>query len=210
MSKNEKLDETNKNHNKILIINTIKNEKPENTKQLITLMQERHNLTEEQTTELLMELENEGKLNFTIKEAPLPPTVGRYILSAKAAWYWVTLALATTTTIAVFTIPENAYPLTYLRYALGAIFVLFLPGYALIKTLFPSKVPFPTSSENIDNIERAALSLGMSLALTPIIGLILNYTPWGIRLTPVTLSLLALTAVLATAAIIREYQAKMK
>lgn len=111
---------------------------------------------------------------------------------------------------AVFTIPENAHPLTYLRIALGAIFVLFLPGYALIKTLFPSKVPFPTSSENMDNIERTALSIGMSLALTPIVGLILNYTPWGIRSTPVTLSLLALTVTFATAAILREYQTKTK
>jgi uncharacterized membrane protein len=48
----------------------------------------------------------------------------------------------------------------------------------------------------------------MSLALTPIVGLILNYTPWGIRLTPIVLSLLALTIVFATAAIIRGNQAK--
>jgi uncharacterized membrane protein len=74
--------------------------------------------------------------------------------------------------------------------------------------LFPSKVPINTSSENMDTIERLALSLGMSLALIPIVGLILNYTPWGIRLTPITLSLLALTIVFATATVLREYQAK--
>ncbi len=60
----------------------------------------------------------------------------------------------------------------------------------------------------MDTIERIALSFGMSLALVPIVGLILNYTPWGIRLTPITLSLLALTIVFATAAVLREYQAK--
>ena len=60
----------------------------------------------------------------------------------------------------------------------------------------------------MDNIERVALSLGMSLALVPIVGLILNYTPWGIRLTPIPLSLLALTIIFATAALLREYQAK--
>jgi uncharacterized membrane protein len=48
----------------------------------------------------------------------------------------------------------------------------------------------------------------MSIALVPIIGLLLNYTPWGIRLTPIILSLLALTIVFATAAVIREYQIK--
>ncbi len=48
----------------------------------------------------------------------------------------------------------------------------------------------------------------MSIALTPIVGLILNYTPLGIELTPITLSLLLLTAIFATAAIAREYQTK--
>ncbi len=52
--------------------------------------------------------------------------------------------------------------------------------------------------------------MGMSIALVPITGLILNYTPWGIRTTPVTLSLLALTTVFATAAIIREHQTMTK
>jgi uncharacterized membrane protein len=72
----------------------------------------------------------------------------------------------------------------------------------------PTLVHIATNSENIDTIERLALSFGMSLALAPITGLILNYTPWGIRLTPVTLSLLALTVVFATAAVIREYTTK--
>jgi uncharacterized membrane protein len=62
----------------------------------------------------------------------------------------------------------------------------------------------------MDTVERTALSLSMSLALTPIVGLILNYTPWGITLTPIVLSLFALTLVFATAAVIREHQTKKK
>lgn len=85
-----------------------------------------------------------------------------------------------------------------------------MPGFALIKALFPAKVSLKTSSENMDTIERVVLSFGMSLALVPLVGLILNYTPWGIRLTLITLSLLALTIVFATAAVLLEYQAKLK
>jgi uncharacterized membrane protein len=85
---------------------------------------------------------------------------------------------------------------------------LFLPGYAFIRALFPQKAQTATNTETMDNIERIALSIGMSLALTPIVGLILNYTPWGITLIPITLSLLALTVVFATAAILREHQTK--
>jgi uncharacterized membrane protein len=89
---------------------------------------------------------------------------------------------------------------------LGSIFVLWLPGYTFIKALFPTKVPIKTSSESLDTIERVALSSGMSLALVPIVGLLLNYTPWGIRLTPIVLSLLSLTTIFATVAIIREHE----
>jgi uncharacterized membrane protein len=48
----------------------------------------------------------------------------------------------------------------------------------------------------------------MSLALVPIVGLLLNYTPWGIRQTPIVLSLLTLTVIFATTGILREHQAK--
>ena len=58
--------------------------------------------------------------------------------------------------------------MVYARYLLGSLFVLFLPGYTFIKALFPAK--------QLDSIERTALSIGMSLALVPMIGLLLNYT----------------------------------
>ena len=193
---------------KHLILDVVKKQKPENAKQLITLMQKRHAIQPEQTTSTLVELENKDRLHFTKQEPPTPASAKEYLFSTKAVWYWTTIALAVATAIAVFTIPDTAYPIVYLRSALGTIFVLFLPGFTFIRALFPAKVPIKTSSENMDTIERIALSFGMSLVLAAITGLILNYTPWGIRLTPITLSLLALTIVFATAAVLREYQAK--
>lgn len=68
------------------------------------------------------------------------------------------------------------------RIALGLAFVLFLPGYALLAALFPNKA-------DLEGMERLALSFGLSLALVPLIGLGLNYTPWGISLYPISLSL---------------------
>lgn len=100
--------------------------------------------------------------------------------------------------------------MVYIRYVLGGVFVLWLPGYTFIKALYPTQVPIKTSSENLDTIERVVLSAGMSIALVPMVGLLLNYTPWGIRLTPVTLSLLGLTLTFALAAIIREYQTRVQ
>jgi uncharacterized membrane protein len=64
--------------------------------------------------------------------------------------------------------------------------VLFIPGYALIAALFPDK-------DDIDLLERIALSFGLSIAVVPLIGLGLNYTPWGIRLDPIVTSLVIFT-----------------
>jgi uncharacterized membrane protein len=69
-----------------------------------------------------------------------------------------------------------------LRIVFGSIFVLFIPGYSLVEALYPRE-------EDISPLERLALSIGLSLALVPLIGLILNYTPWGIRLNPILISL---------------------
>jgi uncharacterized membrane protein len=71
---------------------------------------------------------------------------------------------------------------TMLRNTLGLPFVLFLPGYALIAALFPAK-------SDLDGIERVALSFGLSIAVVPLIGLGLNYTPWGITTLPILISL---------------------
>ena len=206
MTKN--LSQATKDQIKDLIIETVKKQKPETAKQLISLIQQTQGLPEQEITKLLIEVENENKIHFTKKETPTLTSPTAYIFSSKATWYWTTIALAVVTTITVFTIPEDVYPIVYARSVLGVIFVLFLPGFTFIKALFPTSVPTKTSSDNMDTVERVALSLGMSLALTPIIGLILNYTPWGITLTPITLSLLALTTVFATAAILREHQSK--
>ena len=89
--------------------------------------------------------------------------------------------------------PLNATPV---RVLLGLPLVLFLPGYALIALLFPRK-------DDLDGIERVALSFGLSIAVVPLTGLALNYTPFGIRLSPVLFSLSMLTIALAIGAVWR-------
>jgi uncharacterized membrane protein len=97
--------------------------------------------------------------------------------------------------IALATLVFVLTPLSYLpiRIPLGLLMVLFVPGYALIAALFPKKA-------DLDGIERVALSFGLSIAVVPLIGLGLNYTPWGIRLTPVAVSLAIFTIAMSFAA----------
>jgi uncharacterized membrane protein len=82
---------------------------------------------------------------------------------------------------------------SFLRILFGIPMVLFIPGYALIAALFPG-------ARDIDSIERIALSFGLSIAIAPLVGLALNYTPWGIRFDPVVISLSLLTIGLCLAA----------
>ena len=191
------------------ILQLIKEKKPTNAQQLVKLTEEKTSLPEQTIIEHVLRLQSQGKIK--LKELPTrpPQKLATYLKTKKANWYWTTLALVAVTTLTVFIIPENAYPLVYVRYVLGAIFVLWLPGYSFIKALFPEETQTSRSTKSLDPIERIALSLGMSLALVPIVGLLLNYTPWGIRLTPIVLSLLSLTTIFATAAIVREHRNKL-
>lgn len=92
-------------------------------------------------------------------------------------------------------------PVVYLttgpfRIVLGAIFLLFFPGYALLAALFPRK-------DSLENFERVVLSFVLSVALVPLVGLILNYTPWGIRLWPIFVSIASLVFVFSFIALYR-------
>jgi len=190
-----------------IIIKTINKQNPQTTHQLVILIKKTTNLSENEIIEVLNQLKAENKIHFNMKPEE-STSFGTYLFSFESVWYWTIIAVAVVTTLTVFTIPQDLYPLVYVRNVLGVIFVLFLPGYAFVKAVFQKKVPFKTSSESFDNIERLVLSIALSIALTPMVGLILYYTPIGIGLTPITLSLLALTAIFATAAMAREYHTK--
>jgi len=49
------------------------------------------------------------------------------------------------------------------------------------------------------------LGVGLSLVIVPFVGLALNFTPWGIRLLPISLILFFFTMTTLTIAIYREY-----
>ena len=78
---------------------------------------------------------------------------------------------------------------TPIRIALAIPVILFIPGYCLLASLFPK-------NGDLDLMARMVLSIGVSIAIVPLIGLGLNFTPWGIRLDPIVLSLILFTLVM--------------
>ena len=99
------------------------------------------------------------------------------------------IALTVINVLVILTILVTVlFPLEILRIVLGLPFMLFFPGFTLISALFPKR-------EWINNIERVVLSFGISIATVTLIGLILNFTPWGLRIEAVLYSVASFTII---------------
>jgi uncharacterized membrane protein len=130
----------------------------------------------------------------TKKEPPAPEKVDT--TSGRKLPYLDLLLVIILTALCALFVLEPTLNKTAVRTVLGLLLVLFLPGYSLIAALFPKK-------DDLDSIERLALSFGLSIAITPLIGLVLNYTPYGIRLDPILISLSSVTVLLCAVAYLR-------
>lgn len=80
--------------------------------------------------------------------------------------------------------------------------MLFLPGYALVSVLFPAaerdsrnapSPPLEQRPRGIDTIERLGLAIALSLAMVPLLVLLLPVTEWGLQATPTAAGLLVIT-----------------
>ena len=111
----------------------------------------------------------------------------------------VIIGLSICTTLATLTISEDSLLLPA-RWVLGLIFCFFIPGYCLLGALFPSK--------EMDMVERFILSVGLSLAILPIIGIILSITIGRIDSQTTVLSLLVFTILTYLLNLRRSYQIK--
>ncbi len=133
--------------------------------------------------------------NGMLEVEQTPHSVLAYVFSIESAWYWASIFIILVSSLLALLV--NNPPLVYLRYIFGSILVLFMPGYSLIEALYPR-------GDELSPLERFALSIGLSLAVVPLIGLILNYTPWGIRFIPILTSLTTFSIALLTVALIRK------
>jgi len=186
-----------------MVEETIKSRHPETVAELFKILREKKpDLTREELVKIIEKLRDDEKIELQL---PLP-RVGTYLeylgVKSENLWLYLVVAASIIVLLAVYVIP-NMYPLVVLRWIVGSILVLFLPGFVVIQALFPS-------GRELDGIERFALSVGLSIAITPLIGLLLNYTPWGIRLDPVVTSLFLFTLSVAFVATFRKYRIVLK
>ena len=99
---------------KDIIIKTIDEQKPQTTNQLVALVQKTTNLSEEEIIKVLNQLEAQDKIHFYVSPET-STSFGTYLFSFESAWYWSIIAVALVTTLVVFTIPQDLFPLAYVR-----------------------------------------------------------------------------------------------
>jgi hypothetical protein len=134
----------------------------------------------DKVTEGLMGLQSRNLIVISEKNPYV--SFASYAFSPVSLWFWGAASAALLSVVFVFF--SSGLGL-YLRYAFGGLLILFLPGFSLIELLYYDK--------ELDELTRFALAIGLSLAMVPLVGLVLNYTPLGIRLLPVAFSLSGLT-----------------
>jgi hypothetical protein len=155
-------------------------------------------VTDAEITDLVWRLADRGQ----IVVEDVPPQVKslrEYLgLWERNVWFYASVVTSLITVLAIYALPAE-FPLVAIRWTLGSVFVLFLPGYVTVEALFPR-------FRELHAIERFALSIGLSLALVSLVGLLLNYTPWGVNLAPIEISLTAFTLGLAGVGVERQFR----
>ncbi len=145
---------------------------------------------------VIQDLAREGKVILNLPgaadDAVMAPVTSlkQYLGSKLAVDLWLTILLLFLGITTTFLIP-NVFPLVIVRWIFAGIFLVFIPGFAFVRSLYPF-------DRFIDYWERLALSIGLSIALDILVAFALNFTPWGITLFPTAagLSLITLAAIL--------------
>jgi len=100
---------------------------------------------------------------------------------------------------------------TVLRIPLGFAFVLTVPGYVFVAALYPERYcdrgPDESGSGRLSSrltlIERCLLAVACSIVIVPLVGYLLNFTQWGVRLTPLVVATSGVTIFTTLIALVR-------
>jgi len=171
---------------------------PRNVKELVQLVQEQADATLEDIEKEVKNLHRKGLV--ALEEPTHHKEKFRTFLSPRnSRWFWILISASILSFISILFIPETGTPLSYIRYIFAFVFVAFLPGYCLTETLFPRE-------DALDIIERFTFSIGLSFAVTALVGLFLSFTPISLTLATALPALGSLVIALAVVALIRKYK----
>lgn len=96
-------------------------------------------------------------------------------------------------------------------FAIGTL--LFIPGYVLTAALYPERFRVEADEsegddegkvrQGISGVERLALSMGLSVAVSPLLGLLMDRTPWGLATPALVLAVAGFVTLVTPVAYLR-------
>ena len=181
-----------------VILEILETKQPRNVDELVQLVQEQVDATPEDIKNEVKKLHRK-KLVSIEEPTRHKENFSSFLSPRNSRWFWILISTSILSFISILFIPETGTPLSYIRYIFAFVLVAFLPGYCLTETLFPRE-------DALDIIERLTFSIGLSFAVTALVGLFLSFTPLSLTLATALPALGSLVIVLAIVALIRKYK----
>jgi hypothetical protein len=116
-------------------------------------------------------LEKNNRL--TLIDPNFPKDFFNYFLSGYSVLFWIQLLFIVFFYFVTYYFVYE-YPTVFIKYISSFLFILFIPGYALLNAIYYKK-------GEVERVQKISYILVISIVITAIIGLILNYSPWGIN-----------------------------
>jgi len=146
------------------------------------------------------------QLKQTSNQKPQPQTQEKpnqsfqSFLKNNSSNYLATIALATASMTAVFLLQDNL-----LRALSGLLLTIVLPGYALMKVVFPPKTVEFEKQSGTGWLFMGSFSVVMSIVVVSMVTFALDLTPFGITVMSLNLSLFSFTLIFGALALWRRY-----
>jgi hypothetical protein len=181
----------------LLITSVIEEKKPDSVDQLVKLVAA-EGFSEEKIVKQISRLERLGRIGL---ESDKLETVAlrKRLFSYSAFWYWGVIVFCLAAVFSVLAIPSDLIPFVYIRWMFGLVLLLYVPGFCLVRSLFPKK--------EIMNIEVVIWNLCFSLIMVLLVALFWNFTPLGLSEMPIAVTLAVLSVLLASVAVLRNTNA---
>ena len=174
------------------ILESVATHKCYSVKDLVVELQHtcRKSMSIEEIQNAVKKLESEKKIVLL-----RPGTEGHFLHYIMRSYNGLSLWLTTAATcliMALVFLSPNISPWSYMRMITGAVFLLFIPGNALVQLLFAHR--------NMEQTQQMVLSVGLSMALISIIGLMLKYTLSALTVESAVISIGMLSIILSAIA----------
>ena len=154
-------------------------------------------LSDEEVFEIVRQMRDRGQIDLR-RRGPKFKSFFSFLVDLPRSWvFWFLLGITSITFLSVYRLPSSV-PWSYLRWIDGTVFLGFAPGLGLVRVLFGPR-------RQLDGAETVALSIGLSLAVSSLVGILLNFSPGGISLDSIVFAVATLVILLACTSAARDY-----